>query len=121
MHSPLFLLEIKSAGRTSLALHEHLEGEIGICVVEGAIEACNEFIEAGNLLVTKDNDHCNVIVQENTHLLVFGGQPFEEERHIYWNFVSTDSDKITKAKEDWVAKNFDMIPGDKSYIPLPGK
>lgn len=121
VYSDLFLLEIKSVERDSLSLHEHLKGEIGICVVKGAIEACDEIIEAGNLLVTKDNDYCNITVQTNTHLLVFGGQPFEEERHIYWNFVSTDIDKITKAKEDWVAKNFDMIPGDKSYIPLPGK
>jgi redox-sensitive bicupin YhaK (pirin superfamily) len=121
VYSPLFLLEIKSKKKDTLKLHDHVIGEIGICIVEGAIEACNETIEAGNLLVTKDSDHCEITVHQKTRLLVFGGQSLNEERHIFWNFVSSDIAKIEKAKKDWISKNFKMIPGEQSYISLPGK
>lgn len=118
--SDLFLLEVKADKNTALDLRGKVSGEIGICVVKGTIEACNETIEAGNLLVTKDQDQCNLTIHKETHLLIFGGKPFEEERHIFWNFVSSDQRKIEKAKEDWKTGRFKMIPEEKSFIPLPG-
>lgn len=121
IHSPLFMIEIKNSEEYHLNTKDHLKGEIGICIVEGAIEACGETVEKGNILVSKVEDTCTTILRPNSHILLFGGEPFAEERYIYWNFVSSDKDKIEKAKEAWQTKTFPVMANDTTYIPLPRK
>ncbi|MEO0528190.1 MAG: pirin family protein [Bacteroidota bacterium] len=120
VHSPLFMVEIKNMETYVLDTKGALKGEIGICIVEGAIEACGETVEKGNILVSKVEDTCLMVLKPNSHLLLFGGEAFSEERHIYWNFVSQDKEKIERAKEAWKNKTFPMMDGDTSYVPLPG-
>ncbi|WP_297795891.1 pirin family protein [uncultured Eudoraea sp.] len=117
--SPLFMVEIKTVQNYMLDTSKNLFGEIGICVVEGAIEACGKEIKKGNILVSKVSDACKVLVKADSHLLLFGGEPLNEERHIYWNFVSHSKDKIEAAKQAWNNKTFPMMENDKTYVPLP--
>tara|TARA_R110000850_G_scaffold80862_1_gene173491 strand:- start:33656 stop:34531 length:876 start_codon:yes stop_codon:yes gene_type:complete len=117
--SELFMIEVIAKEHFDLNTKEHIVGEIGICIVEGAIEACGNIIEKGNMLVSKAQDTCRVRVHPNTHLLLFGGKPFEEERYIHWNFVSSENEKIEKAKMNWKEKKFPKVPDDETYIPLP--
>ena len=119
VYSPLFMVEVKSSHRFELDAQQNLRGEIGICVVEGYIEACGERIEKGNLLVSKEEDVCELVMGENTHLLLFGGKPFAEERHIFWNFVASEKDTIEQAKQAWKEKKFKMVEGETGYVPLP--
>lgn len=120
VHSELFMLELKSEGESHFDINGNLKGEIGICVVEGHIEACGTKISKGNMLVSKIDDVCQIEVGENTHLLLFGGQAFPEERFIYWNFVASDRAIIETAKQRWADRAFDMVPAERGYIPLPG-
>ena len=120
VHSHLFMLDIQASEISTLNTKNQLKGEIGICVVKGYIEACEQRIEAGNMLVSKENDTCNITLGKDTHILIFGGTPFPEDRHIFWNFVSTDKDKIEVAKDKWRTKRFKMVPGEDDYIPIPG-
>ena len=94
VHSNLFMVEVKAKETYSLNVNGNLKGEIGICIVEGSIEACGETVEEGNILVSKVEDTCNIKLQPNTHLMLFGGEPFPEERYIYWNFVSSSKEKL---------------------------
>lgn len=121
VHSPLFMVEIKNTSVYHLNTKDHLKGEIGICIVEGAIEACGDTVAKGNILVSKVEDTCNTILKPNSHILLFGGEAFAEERYIDWNFVSSDKDNIEKAKEAWRTKTFPMMEKDTSYISLPRK
>lgn len=120
VHSPLFMIEVKNAEPYALNVNGKLKGEIGICIVEGGIEACGEVVEKGNILVSKVEDTCNIKLSPNTHLLLFGGEPFPEERHIFWNFVSSSKETIEQAKEAWKNKTFPMMTDDDTYVPLPG-
>ena len=72
--------EVKSTVKAPFAVDRELEGEIGVCIVDGYIEACGEKVEKGSMLVSKEEDICRLVIGENSHLLVFGGKPFEEER-----------------------------------------
>lgn len=117
--SHLFMVDVQSEQKSTLNISGQLKGEIGICIVEGYIEACGERVEKGNMLVSKEEDICSITMSEDTHVLLFGGEAFPEERFIFWNFVSSDKDLIEQAKEDWKAKRFDFLEDDDSYIPLP--
>lgn len=120
VHSPLFMIEIKTNSEYDLNTMDNLKGEIGICIVEGSIEACGEIVKKGTILVSKVSDTCKTILSANSHILLFGGEPFLEEPHIYWNFVSHDKSKLEEAKKMWANKTFPMMENEESYIPLPG-
>lgn len=118
--SHLFMLRLDSLNEAQqVDTGQNLFGEIGICVVEGYVEIEGEKVDAGNMLVAKNEDHCSFTIGENSCVLLFGGEPFAEKRHIYWNFVHSSCEKIEEAKENWQHKGFPMIEGDESYIPLP--
>lgn len=119
VYSPLFMLEIKSEKDTTLEIQNQVKGEIGICVISGSINACDQVIEADNMIVSKTEDTCKLEVAENSHLLLFGGEAFNESRHIYWNFVSSDMQTIEQAKADWRDKKFPKVSNDDSYIKMP--
>ena len=119
VYSDLFMLELTCSQEAFFSAGNHLKGEIGICIVKGAIEACDERIEKGHMLVSKTDNQCDIHLTADTHLLIFGGMPFPEERHIFWNFVSTDKEKIERAKLRWKNRDFPMVPGESDYIALP--
>ena len=117
-HSPQYMLEIKALESTSLDLSPFF-GETGVVLVNGNLKACGEKIQAGNMLIAKHEDGCSVQLEKGSHIMVFGGEPFAEERHIYWNFVATEKRRIEKAKERWANRQFPQVVGDSGYIPLP--
>ncbi|MEO1713659.1 MAG: pirin-like C-terminal cupin domain-containing protein, partial [Bacteroidota bacterium] len=121
VHSELFMVDVQCSSSARLDIQGQLKGEIGIVVVSGYIKACGERIEAGQMLVSKEEDACQLTLGPDTHLLLFGGQAFPEKRHIYWNFVASEEATIEEAKERWDKRAFDMVPGETGYIPLPGK
>jgi Pirin C-terminal cupin domain len=69
--------------------------------------------------VAKNTSLCQFIIYANTTVYLFGGEPFAEERYIYWNFVATTTALIENAKQQWVEQTFPKIPGETGFIPLP--
>lgn len=55
----------------------------------------------------------------NTTIYIFGGEAFPEERFIYWNFVATSKELIEDAKERWLKQEFEPVPGETEFVPLP--
>lgn len=118
--SEMFMIEVKSSSAFEFDLTGNLEGETGILINRGKVNACDNVVEEGNMLVSKNDDACNLLVHENTHLFLFGGRPFPEKRYIDWNFVSSSRERLQKARDDWKAKRFPKVPGDGTYVALPG-
>lgn len=119
VYSPLYLLELKATERKIINIGSALFGEVGMYILEGSIENDGNTYEPKRILVAKEAALCSFTIEAGTTVYIFGGEPFPEERHIYWNFVATDISLINKAKEDWVAHRFPEINGDTDYIPLP--
>ncbi|MEM7549889.1 MAG: pirin family protein [Bacteroidota bacterium] len=120
VYSDLFMVEVKAEHDLDLDIKGHLNGEIGICIVDGQVEACGQVVGKGNMLVSKTENACQLKIQKNTHLLLFGGEPFPEERHIFWNYVASSKEKIEEAKQRWRARKFPKVQGDDTYVPQPG-
>ena len=51
--------------------------------------------------------------------LIFGGDPLDGERHLWWNFVSSSRERIEQAKRDWAESRFAPVVGETEFIPLP--
>lgn len=118
-YSPLFMVDITAAEDSVLDLGNQLEGEIAFVIVRGAIIEAGERIEAGQMLISKSEDHCQITVTANTQLLLFGGAPMPHEYYLLWNFVSHSKTRLNEAKADWINHEFPVVPGDDTYIPFP--
>jgi redox-sensitive bicupin YhaK (pirin superfamily) len=120
VYSPLYMIEIKATKDTLIDLRGVLYGESGLYILEGDIESNGFEYGAKQILITKDAHLCSFTMKANTTVYIFGGEPFPEERFIYWNFVATSKEIIEQAKEDWKNHRFPTVPGDDGYVPLPG-
>lgn len=119
VYSPLYLLELKSTTPQTVTIGKDLFGESALYILEGSIESEGNIFEPRQILITKDSKLCSFDMAENTTIYIFGGEPFPEERIIYWNFVASTKELIEKAKEKWLAQTFDKVPGESEYVPLP--
>lgn len=118
-YSPLFMVDILALENDRLDLKNQLKGEVAFVIVNGSITESGDRIEAGQMMISKTDEACKINLEKGTRLLLFGGEPLPEERFLSWNFVSSDKDKLTKARVDWEAKLFPKVEGDDTYIPFP--
>lgn len=119
VYSKLYFLELKSKERRSVQIGHELYGEVALYILEGSIESDGIEYEPKRILVAKESELCAFTLNENTTVYIFGGEPFEEERLIYWNFVATSQELIDAAKEKWAAQEFGKVPGETEFVPLP--
>ncbi len=119
VYSPLYFLEIKSSSAQSMNIGPELYGEAGVYILKGSIQIEGTRYAPKELLVAKDCKALLFDMVAETTVYIFGGEPFPEERHIYWNFVATSTDLIEAAKEKWRKQDFIPVPGETEFIPLP--
>jgi redox-sensitive bicupin YhaK (pirin superfamily) len=96
--------------------------EQAIYVAQGTLDLGDDgLFEAGQLLVLKPGRQ--VILRASgsmpVRLMLLGGEPMEGPRYLSWNFVSSSSDRIEQAKEDWRHQRFAPVPDETEFIPLP--
>jgi redox-sensitive bicupin YhaK (pirin superfamily) len=119
VYSPLYLLELKSTTPQTLTIGEHLFGESALYILEGSIKSEENVFGPKQILIAKDSKLCTFEMAANTTVYIFGGEPFPEERTIYWNFVASTKKLIENAKAKWLAQTFNKVPGENEFVPLP--
>jgi redox-sensitive bicupin YhaK (pirin superfamily) len=117
--SPLYFLEIKTTEERMVKIGSELYGEAGLYILEGSIETDGNTYLPKQLLVAKNTQLCEFSMAPNSTVYIFGGEPFPEDRFIYWNFVASTQELIDQAKENWLAQNFKPVPGESDFVPLP--
>src|SRR5690606_38507233 len=123
VHSRLFFIEIKTKTVQRINIGADLYGEAALYILEGTVNIEGNDYGPKQLLVAKNSKLCEFDMGENTTVYLFGGDPFDEERFIFWNFVNSNKALIDEAKANWKNQNYDafpLVPGDESeYVPLP--
>ncbi len=119
VYSPLYFLELKTTQDVKFKFGKDLYGESALYILQGkVIDEGNLFTEK-QLLVAKDHSVCELEIEANTILYLFGGEAFPEEHFILWNFVSSSKERLKQAKEDWMNHRFPLVPNDDDYVPFP--
>jgi redox-sensitive bicupin YhaK (pirin superfamily) len=90
-------------------------------IVSGAVAVDGQYggFQAGELVVLKPSAEIVLRGIGPTRLMLAGGEPLDEPRHIFWNFVSSRPERIEQAKQDWRERRFPGVPGEHEFIPLP--
>ncbi len=78
-------------------------------------------LEPMTLYVLKPGVAATLRSATGARAMLCGGEAFTTPRHVWWNFVSSNRDRIEEAKRAWTAGEFPKVPGDdKEWIPIPG-
>jgi redox-sensitive bicupin YhaK (pirin superfamily) len=93
--------------------------ERAVYVVDGRIEFAGAEYGPGAMLILAHGADGALRALQPTRLMLLGGAPLDGERHIWWNFVSSDPKRIEQAKEDWREGRFASVAGEDEFIPLP--
>ena len=130
-YAPLFMVDATAArGAGTLDVAGQLRGEIAVVVVAGEARVGGEAIGAGEMLISLADDTCCLDLAAGARVLLFGGPPLLEPRYLDWNFASSSRARLRRARADWRAwrpgRDADSafglgVPGDATYIPLPGE
>lgn len=118
-YSPLFMVDIQASQETTIDLVDQVKGELGFVIVQGSIEDSGSVVEAGQMLISKSDEQCQIKLAAGTRILLFGGEPLADEPLLMWNFASSRKERLKQAKQGWIDKKFPKVPGDETYIPFP--
>ncbi|TGL51491.1 pirin family protein [Leptospira kemamanensis] len=120
VHFPLFYadIEVNRDGNT-VSWQLSLEEEAGLYVSRGAIESNGESYTVGSMILFEKGSKVTFTAKQNSRLMLLGGEPLKEKRHLYWNFVATSQELIDVAKERWAKDEFPKVPKETDRIPLP--
>lgn len=97
-----------------------VDEEIGVYVIEGAVDIAGEPVPARELAVLAAARAVTLRATAPTRVFVVGGAALDGPREIVWNFVATSRERIAQARADWIAGRFPTVPGDdREFIPYP--
>ena len=94
--------------------------QYGVYVIAGELSD-----QAGKRYKTHDflyfDVHESIVLTANqeSKIVVVGGEPFNSQRYLWWNFVASSKERIAMAKLTWFNGEFATIPGENDFIPLP--
>lgn len=99
--------------------------EMAAYVAEGLALVNQQEVAQYSMAIPEIGQSLEIEALQDARLMLLGGANIGK-RYIYWNFVSSNVDKIEQAKKDWAEgpgeanSRFPKIPGDdQEFIPLP--
>jgi hypothetical protein len=117
--SPTFYVHARLRAGARLPIDDTHE-ERAVYVAEGAITVNGARFEPGTMAVLSPRAKIVIECEQHARVMLVGGAKLTGERHIFWNFVSSSTDRIEQAKEKWRSGGFPKVPGDEiEFIPLP--
>ena len=128
VHTPIVGTEIVLPAGTTVRLPLRSEWEHALMLVEGDAVVSEHPLAQNDLLYLGDSrDDVEVSSSEGALLFLLGGQPFEDDIVMWWNFAGRTHDEIVAAREEWEAESstgaatprFGAVDGHDVRIPAP--
>jgi redox-sensitive bicupin YhaK (pirin superfamily) len=93
--------------------------ERAIYAVDQALVIDGSDVPAFTLAMLAPGSDATIAAPRGARCVVIGGEPLDGPRFIWWNFVSSNKERIEQAKADWTHKRMGHIEGETEWIPLP--
>lgn len=123
VYSPLVGLELIAMEDATTNLPLNTGFEYGILPLIGNIEIANENVDIDTLLYLPcGKSSMPVQVKKGSRILIIGGEPFQEDILIWWNFVARTKEEMIEAANAWNKHTaFGEVKGfeGKELIPPP--
>jgi len=122
VHTPIVGAEIVVPAGTRVRLPLRTDWEHAIMLVEGdASVSTHEMTQNDMLYLGDSRDAVEVASAQGALLFVIGGEPFDDEIVMWWNFAGRTHDEIAEARTEWEAASarFGVVEGHDVRIPAP--
>jgi redox-sensitive bicupin YhaK (pirin superfamily) len=94
--------------------------ERALYVAEGEASLDGMQLTPQTLYVLRPGTSASLRSERGGRVMLCGGATMDGPRHVWWNFVSSDRERIRQARQDWKAERFPIVPDDsEDRIPLP--
>ncbi|PSL36911.1 hypothetical protein CLV49_0513 [Labedella gwakjiensis] len=121
--SPLLGADVVVDAGTDTTLPLDPSFEHAVLVLTGSVTIAGETLDSGPLLyLGTGRGDLSVTSADGARLVLLGGEPFEDDLVMWWNFVGRDHDEIVAARADWEARSprFGVVQGHgDDRIPAP--
>ncbi|MCL6249610.1 pirin family protein [Altererythrobacter sp. KTW20L] len=118
-HAQTIYAEINLAPGGSLPIDNSAD-ERAVMLVGGEATLDGTALEPYTLHILAPGATMRLSSASGGKVMLLGGEAFATKRHVWWNFVSSDRERINQAKHDWSEGRFPVVPGDaEEFIPLP--
>ncbi|MFC4292446.1 pirin family protein [Sphingorhabdus arenilitoris] len=118
-HSGTIYADILMNAGASIPIEAEAD-ERAVLIALGDAELDGQALERHSLYVLAPGQAMTLRATSDARVMLLGGEAFKTQRHVWWNFVSSDRERINQAKADWKAGKFPLVPGDdKESIPIP--
>jgi redox-sensitive bicupin YhaK (pirin superfamily) len=97
-----------------------LAAERAVYGVEGSYSLQGQGMEPYTMAVLPAGETVRIAADAPARVVLIGGEPLDGPRFIWWNFVSSNRERIVEAASQWDAHHIPRIPGETEWVPLPG-
>ena len=122
VHTPIVGAEIRLPAGTTVTLPLEEAWEHAVFLVEGDAQVESHALDENGMLYLGDSrDGVKVHSERGALLFLIGGEPFEDDIVMWWNFAARTHDEIAAARADWEAASarFGEVAGHDERIPAP--
>lgn len=127
VHTPIVGAEIVVPAGSTVRLPLDAAWEHAVMLVEGDIAIAQHPLALNDLLYLGDSrESVEVSSTDGALLFLLGGEPFEAEIVMWWNFAARSHEEIVAARTDWEAESgggptgrFGVVDGHDVRIPAP--
>ncbi|WP_371501503.1 pirin family protein [Kitasatospora sp. NBC_00374] len=103
-HSPLVGADLTLRGGAEHRLPLERDFEYAVLAISGSVDVDGVRVEPGSLLYLGcGRDELPLRALTDSSLLLLGGEPFEEEIVMWWNFIGRTGEEIAQARGEWMA------------------
>lgn len=117
-YSKLLFMDVQAARNSEFHLDFNVE-ELGLFVAEGHLTVNGQSLKRHDFFVPNRTQNLKFEMQQDTRMVVIGGDALKEPRHMWWNFVATDKELIKDAARRWENQEMGKVPEETEFIPLP--
>ncbi len=118
-HHPTFYLDADLDAAAAVTTDRPAD-ELGLYCVAGEASVNGFPVPAGALALFDDAKALRLEASNGAcRFILFGGAALDGPRKLWWNFVSSRSERIDQAKAAWAEDAMGAVPGEAERIPLP--
>jgi hypothetical protein len=121
-HSPILGVDVALDPGADLRLPLEPDFEYAVLAMSGALEIEEMVLTPGTMLYLGcGRRDLRLGSEPGARVLLLGGEPFEEEIVMWWNFVARSGEEIAAARESWMdGTEFGPVAdaGDRTPAPL---
>ncbi|MDH6131203.1 redox-sensitive bicupin YhaK (pirin superfamily) [Kitasatospora sp. MAA4] len=101
--TPLVGVDLTLTERTAAALPLDPGFEYAVLAMTGSVDVDGVRVEPGSILYLGcGRRELPLLARTDSSVLLLGGEPFEEEILMWWNFLGRTDEDIRQAREDWM-------------------